>query len=491
MPEEKTGYSRNPDYESVTTAKVDGPATTGYGVLDNAGKLEQERLDDNSRVEAADATSPSGDTDVYLIAGQSNTYGSGGDASQAPSVSSGFANVYRPPVSSSLIDPANSSNEEIVGTIVPSMVNTLNNALGRDVLVVNAGIGGTSLDPDADDNNNGNWDPDDGSLHDQSVTWTNEAINKSSGDTTVQGIIWIQGTKDTDGFNQGVTTKAEYRDRLKDVIDTYRDDFDDPHLPMYIAPTMYRDTNASFRAISSAQMAVAASHHNIICVDNTASMGPDRRDLTVASDNVHYNQTGLNELGEAMGREMVKTLAGDVRSRLPGGDSFEVNNYTGAVREATVNVDASDIHVHDGRTEGGFPLSGVKARYEVDGRTGVGSGTRKALNVFNTFDPLGIRTNSNQYTAPADGIYSIVVCLKIDPSSVGTGQIEIFDQDNATAINDIEWRVEDTAQQRLSPKHELLNLNRGDTIAINFKNNSGGSLDIIGGTRESWIQIER
>lgn len=233
--------------------------------------------------------------DVFTVAGQSNAVGRG-DSAQSPTPASGTAWEYNGGSFSELSDPVDGAN---TGSAWPSFADTYYNRTGRKVVIVPTAVD-ASAQASESDTGAGNWDTT-GSLQDNAVTETQNALsylNNNGYDPTLRGILWHQGEKDGREISKGNVTKSTYRTALQDMVDAFRNDLSRPDLPLFIH-TIAHDDNYSpegYEKVRQAQYAAVSADDNVHLVSDIQHRFELERKM---GDAVHYNQTGLNEMGTA------------------------------------------------------------------------------------------------------------------------------------------------------------------------------------------------
>lgn len=262
-----------------------------------------------------------GPIDLFTIAGQSNGKGRG-TAALAPATVAGMAYEYRY-VSDALVTPvvepmglaSGSLRVANTGTLGPAFLNAITAETETPTCLLHGvAVAGTGLT--TPDTGNGTWSPS-GTLTTDAVTYTLEAIAAlvAAGWTpTFRGFLWHQGETDGNFWRGNPTTgEATYKAALIDLYDRlgtgltaggHTDPFD-----FYIMKIAYHPTyETGFAAIRRAQDAAAADTDGMHIVYTRAvdffTLG------WMQSDNLHYTQEGLNDMGATSGAQVAAILAG-------------------------------------------------------------------------------------------------------------------------------------------------------------------------------------
>jgi|AntRauMinimDraft_4_1070384.scaffolds.fasta_scaffold01783_2 hypothetical protein len=247
-----------------------------------------------------DEESTTPDYDLFAVGGQSNAVGRG-DATASPDPDAGTAVEYRndiDDIQDPLDDPVD-GNADVsdTGSAWPQFCVDYYNHRSQPVAIVGAATGGAAQDADAD-SGNGNWD-DTGSLDDDLITFVNNAISRveANGDTaTFRGVLWHQGERDAQAIDDGTITKADYKTAFENMIVRFRTEFGD-QMPFWIFEVGQPDSGdtAGFQDVRAAQQEVAVAQEYTSLVSDQQKEFPT---LGYMSDDLHYNQTGYNLMGE-------------------------------------------------------------------------------------------------------------------------------------------------------------------------------------------------
>lgn len=233
---------------------------------------------------------------MYLVAGQSNAQGQG-DASLSPLLDTLTAFEYDPGLNQliHLQDPVgqNAAGFQAAndGSPWPAFGKEYFDLTADTVVLVQAARAGSGLHP-LSSSPGISWSQS-GILY----TFCSFKMNQARSGTGMEfdGIVWLQGETDGKAVNDSLITQNDYRDELIIMIDNFRSTYG-CHLPFYIVlvGTFTGDPPAGFDAIRAAQEEVAAMQLNTHIIHETTVDFPV---LGWMLDNVHYSQTGYNNVG--------------------------------------------------------------------------------------------------------------------------------------------------------------------------------------------------
>jgi hypothetical protein len=242
---------------------------------------------------------------LFLLAGQSNAGGLGDSALSNLHLNNRsyeydvLIDQIKP-----LRDPAGQNWKSLEsvrgrGTILPSFTKTFSLLQQEDVIVVHAARGGSSCSIKAELDNYGTWDSS-GKLIWAAIEKTSKA--KSVSKVNLSGIIWMQGERDANGIHAGKLTALEYKAALIWVINAFREKFGKA-TPFFIVQTGYQsgreqDGNDAVRFM---QETVSKELNNVFIVYSETNLFFERGWMR---DFVHYNQQGLDDIGEKSGKKI-------------------------------------------------------------------------------------------------------------------------------------------------------------------------------------------
>jgi len=249
------------------------------------------------------------DVDLFTVAGQSNAVGF---ASGGPSVSAGEFlefdhknEVINDPIGDPIQmayseeDSGSSADQSSSGSAWPSFANEYYSQRGVTGAIVGTANGGSGVTDGA----SGliTWNATSGgsySLLDQAVHATNEAITalENAGHTVnYRGILWHQGERDAQNIDDGSITKSDYDTAFRNMIAEFRSQLG-PGTPFWIFELGHPNSGdtSGFQDIRDVQNSVVGDQSNTYMVSTIQKDFPEEGKM---SDDLHYNQTGYNEMG--------------------------------------------------------------------------------------------------------------------------------------------------------------------------------------------------
>lgn len=281
--------------------------------------------------------------DLIVIVGQSNAQGRG-DSSLSPTVVEGIeidgSTIIRP-----MSDPVGGA---LTGSMWPAWANEWFARTGRMIAFVETAMGGTSLIPDA---SGSNWSPS-GSLRAAAVSAASAAIAAINADDGYElgnlYFIWAQGENEARNINGTTITGALYKPALKALADYF-----EAQVPEFTSMGVVRAGRLSplgeetaWAEIRRAQDEACAEASNLIMLyRGTSGFAYDGRRLM--SDEVHYDQSGLN----VAGRLSAKVLAANTPPDVPAAPALLAS-------EAFMDTDATTNLT--GRTDSHTTATGTK-----------------------------------------------------------------------------------------------------------------------------------
>jgi len=250
------------------------------------------------------------DRRLILVAGQSNCVGKG-DASLSSVGMPGTAWEYLFAGDSlvPLLDPVGKEElnfqQAASGSAWPAFVETFNRLTGDTVIIVAAARGGSSNHVKAELHGMGTWSPTGQLLlFDAAVTKVKAAMKKTG--LSLSAIVWIQGERDANAINSGQLSPMEYRDSLKELIQRFRSELGG-HTPFFIVKTGYyrHHPQKGFDQVRIAQTHIAQHLDQVYIAFEHTNTFFERGWMT---DDIHYNQRGLNAVGEAVATQVVEKI---------------------------------------------------------------------------------------------------------------------------------------------------------------------------------------
>lgn len=268
-----------------------------------------------SRVSKHDELEEAKETEVFLVAGQSNARGTGVAAeSPTPPDSAGyewdnteFHELDDP------VGPGGTVYEAKTGSAWPAFVTEYYEQTSRPVVIISRAVGGTACQSEAADSSGNYWEPDgDSDLYPPAVTWTNNALTELP-EASFCGVLWSQGEEDAYDMQSNVSgvSASGYESALRATIDGFQEDITETDdWTFWIFQTgheaeTYGGDSPEFQTIRDVQSRVASDR------DDTAMAWTGAKDLPergLMLDRSHYTQEGYNE----MGRRGAQTIAATI-----------------------------------------------------------------------------------------------------------------------------------------------------------------------------------
>ncbi len=242
--------------------------------------------------------------DFFLITGQSNSEGRG-DSAQSPALTQGAGYlVGSGGTIAALSDPVGGAS---TGSAWPAFANEWFSITGRTAVFVEQATGGTGL---LSATGTPNWSTT-GTLYNDSVTAASNAFttlddNFTPGINSIN-VLWAQGETDAIGTNGTTITAGLYQAEFETLITNYKTDLG---INNFFISELGRQNDGlldtEYSDIGNAQIAAASNISYAYVVYSDAKYLPAEGKMT---DNLHYNQTGLNEMGTIMARAASDPLA--------------------------------------------------------------------------------------------------------------------------------------------------------------------------------------
>lgn len=245
---------------------------------------------------------------IFLAAGQSNAVGMADSAASVQCIQ-GTAFEYRYHANQlvHLKDPVGNADLKFgraqTGSAWPAFAKAYHDLTGKEVVIVPAARGGSSCHYKAELEENGTWDTQGRLLlFDSAIVKAKAAVKLCK--QPISGILWSQGERDANAYNAGQLTAEEYETQLIHLIGRFRKELG-ANLPFYIIQTgHFTDHDVKgFDAIRAAQEQVAGKVKNVYIVYAQTIDFPDKGWM---QDQIHYNQTALNDIGATMARQVVQ-----------------------------------------------------------------------------------------------------------------------------------------------------------------------------------------
>lgn len=252
-------------------------------------------------------------TDLFLVAGQSNAVGQGDAAeSEEPNFGTAFQIDMSKRLLYPLKDPVGYNDiftgfqKANSGSFLPALARTLNSRCQRIPLFIHTAKANTFCHP-VNSSQQFNWSSG-GLLFNQSVNQVNQ-ISVLTG-RPLSAVIWSQGESDGGAIRQNLITENQYQLALEDLIQRFRAQFGS-QLPFFMIRTgrnLAFDPDPGYSSVRNVQDLVASVDPRTWMVYDSTFYFPE---LGWMKDDVHYNQKGLNQLGVASADSICRVLYAD------------------------------------------------------------------------------------------------------------------------------------------------------------------------------------
>lgn len=249
--------------------------------------------------------------DLWGVLGQSNPAGRG-DQTLSPATIPGMAYEYRSglipladPVASGLLYGAST------GSMWPSFANEFTTYSERPSIISPCAVGGTVLLPEST-TGDGHWGPG-GTRFSTAMTRIQNAINGAvtAGYEPTVHLTWGLGETDATEYPVLADLQEAMYDALIDLIERARTALALPTLKMYVWRLGTRPGGeAGCAAIRAAQDQACTDHDGLVMAYTRTVDFPALG--WMKSDQLHYNQTGLNDCGTVGAREVARDLGYEV-----------------------------------------------------------------------------------------------------------------------------------------------------------------------------------
>lgn len=245
---------------------------------------------------------------LFLVAGQSNAVGQGNQTLSAKcAVETAFEYRFTNDTLVYLSDPVGANElyfqKANTGSICPAFAKRYYELNHKQIIIVSTARGGASCHHKAEITNAGTWDISGNlKLFENSIIKVLKASHKTG--LKLSGIIWLQGERDANAILDKQLSEEEYEAALRRVIQRFREKLEEK-LPFYIIQTGYQDgrSKAGGDAVRNIQNKIAKTETNTYIVYTETHTFLEK---VWMKDFVHYNQTGLNDIGETIAEQIVK-----------------------------------------------------------------------------------------------------------------------------------------------------------------------------------------
>jgi hypothetical protein len=325
--------------------------------------------------------SESNAVDLFCIGGQSNAEGKG-DSTSSPSLTSEAALLYDGTSLSALADPIGGAES---GSAWPAFAQQYYRLTGQRSVWIEYAKDGSAQHTDADAFGDGSWDSA-GTLRSDLSTGVNDTmtyLNEQGYDPTFRGIVWAQGERDAQQIDAGNSTVTKYRNALNGMLDYFDGEFDDPWSLFFFELGTEPTYSVACDNVRTEQREVCQSDDRALHVSGVQESFYDRG--LMLSDDLHYNQTGLN----VMGRTGAETLVnGPVKY---GSENGSVYEWT-----PTLTLTGGSLQWNSGVTSGTAKFlysigetngAAIAAEKSTDASTGEHSITFRQTNSTSVTDP--------------------------------------------------------------------------------------------------------
>ena len=245
----------------------------------------------------------------WMLAGQSNAAGTG-DRRTSLKYADPACQEYSWHGDSLKVlqDPVGETDEYFgkanTGSIAPSFAYHLHKLTGDSIVMVVAGRGGSSCGVNGE-TIYGTWALE-GKLSVYKPCIDKATMAQKKVKRSLDGIIWMQGERDSNSINDGKQTPEEYEKALKNLINRFRIDLKNANLPIYIVLTgqYVNFPKAGYMEVRRIQRKVAKEvpHVHLVAVDPW--FFPEREMMT---DDIHYSQEAYNYMGKIIAQQIVET----------------------------------------------------------------------------------------------------------------------------------------------------------------------------------------
>lgn len=291
---------------------VNGKATTTpseklrlkyNGLLEGAADYSS-LYDNNSYVQKVfiDKKYATNNIDVFVIAGQSNAYGTG-DLTLQPAIPAGIAYMWNGTTFTNITTQSINVGGTL-GSAWASFAIAYYAKTGRRVLFIPTAVI-SSAQVAAADIGAGNWDTS-GALYAACVSTTLSGITAATTNNFVpilKGILWWQGETDAAAVRTATITQGQYQTALTTMIANFRTSFSNLSLPFYmvrIGRNSLGVNDSGFIAVQNTQNSVAAADSYTFVATNDV-VDYYSNGLTNPTSLIHMSQAGYNRAGQTVG----------------------------------------------------------------------------------------------------------------------------------------------------------------------------------------------
>ncbi len=272
--------------------------------------------------------------DVFVLAGQSNAAGRGDTDGPFVEATAGTALYWDPFAMTlkALADPLETNLTTVIGAMPrvgygsmwPQFAKDYFAATGRGVIVVPAYEGGTALSYGAAGakQSSGEFWGAPGALSSSAliprlvsrVNACTAFLDANSYAWQLAGVLWSQGESDAqNGIDLGLTTKAQFKSDFVYLLGQLRANYGNDFIFHIVRtgsfasgiPATPRNDTTGFQQVRAGQQEIAREQPNVTLATTSAFNFPLNGKM---EDGVHYNQAGLNVLGQSLAQVVSKYL---------------------------------------------------------------------------------------------------------------------------------------------------------------------------------------
>lgn len=330
--------------------RAGGGLLTTLGASAAAGCVTRSESGTETETEVPDRMA---EYDVFVVAGQSNAVGQG-SSSDSPDVEADTAYEFKrlsdPNELVTLDDPVGEDNsprdrQADTGSAWPAFAKTYYEETGREAVYVPFAVGGSEQSEKTGRDADLSWS-ESGDLDDWAQDKLDEALDfldAEGYDYTLRGIVWHQGERDARAIDDGDMDKSDYKTAFEDHIDRWQNEYgsDFKWFVLQIAHEDGSDTDG-FIDVREAQQEVCDEREHVHMASDIQKDFPEDGKL---SDSVHYNQTGLNDMGTEGGSNTADVVdlpesASAIAFQATGG---VLTTSSGVIQTATPDTTAPTI----------------------------------------------------------------------------------------------------------------------------------------------------
>lgn len=248
---------------------------------------------------------------LFIVAGQSNAVGTGPSPGYEDASYCGLYWDWKDQKAKSIKPLKDPVYRSVKGSAWPSFARYMFERTGRKTIILNIAWGGAAV---TNINPSNSWYQDDEVVSlrriDATREWTAllDALNASSIDYELAGMMWVQGEAECARIGAGTLSAQSYVDGTLDVFKYFRDLTSRPTLPIYMAQIGYYklamanpELLGGYEKVRKAQLDLCKEHEKDSIFMASELPGTYFK-AGYMQDNIHYNQRGYNSLGASFAR---------------------------------------------------------------------------------------------------------------------------------------------------------------------------------------------